>query len=173
MKRTLAIFLALAVAAGVTACGDKSGGAGVAGVAGGGPVGSWTMDVEKFLDMGMAEAKKELAKLPEEQRKMAEQMMGGADARKMMAEKLGGMKMEVNVAADKTFTVTAQEPGETKADVMAGTWEEKDGKYVFQTKTKNGEPASGADAKTVEAKMVGGNLVLTMPEGPEMAFKRK
>ncbi len=169
MKRTFAFLLALAVAAGVAACGDKSSGGG----AGGGPVGTWTMDMEKVIDMGMAEAKKKLAELPEDQRKMAEEAMGGKAAREMMTKQLAGMKMEVEVKADKSFTVTAKEPGSDKADVMAGTWEEKGGKYVFQTKTKNGQPATGADAKSVEAKMVGGNLVLTMPEGPELAFQRK
>jgi|GEM_PF-4943736 len=169
MKRIFAFLLSLAVAAGVTACGDKSSGGGT----GGGPVGSWSIDLEKAIDMGMAEAKKRLAEIPEDQRKMAEEAMGGKAAREMMTKQLAGMKMDVTVAADKTFTVAASEPGGTSTDTMTGTWEEKNGTLVFTTKMKNGQPATGADAKTVEAKMVGGSLVLTMPGGPELAFKRK
>ncbi len=164
MKRIFAFFLSLAVAAGVSACGDK----------GGGIVGTWTMDIEKAIDMGLAEAKKGLAKMTDEgQRKIAEEAMEGKAAREMMAKQIGGMKMEFVVSADKTFTASMQVPGDGKAEATTGTWEEKDGKYVFTSKTKNGQPVTGADAKAVDGKMVGANLVLGMPGGIEMAFKRK
>jgi len=169
MKRILAFLLSFALMAGVTACGDKSSGGG----AGGGPVGSWSIDLEKAIDMGMAEAKKQLNAMPEDQRKMAEEMMGGKAAREMMTKQMADLKMDVTVNADKTFTVASSEPGGKTTDNMTGTWEEKDGKLVFTTKTKNGQPATGAAAKVVEAKMVGGSLVLTMPGGPELAFKRR
>lgn len=171
MKRTFAILLSLALAAGLVACGDKSSGGGAGG---GGVVGSWTMDMDKVMDMAMAEAKKKIGEMPEDQRKVAEEAMGGKAMREMMAKQFGSMKMDVTVSADKTFTVSAQEPGSDKADAMAGTWEEKDGVFTFTTKTKNGQPATGGDAKSVRAKMAGGNLVLSMPDGgPELAFKRK
>lgn len=170
MKRIFAILVALAVSAGVTACGDKSSGGGAGG---GGVVGTWTLDLQKAIDLGMAEAKKKLAELPEDQRKMAEEMMGGKAAREMMEKQLGGMKMEFNVAADKSFTAAMQGPGEEKAETNVGVWEETGGKYVFTVKTKNGQPATGEVAKPVEGRMVGSNLVLSMPGGPELAFKRK
>ena len=61
----------------------------VADPAGGGVVGTWTLDLQKAIDLGMAEAKKKLAELPEGQRKMAEQMVGGKAAREMMEKQLG------------------------------------------------------------------------------------
>lgn len=170
MKRIFAILVALAVSAGVTACGDKSSGGGAGG---GGVVGTWTLDLQKAIDMGMAEAKKRLAELPEDQRKAAEEMMGGKAAREMMEKQLGGMKMEITVSADKTFSAIMQAPGGEKGETNAGTWEETGGKYVFTAKTKDGKPATGADAKPVEGRLVGGQLVLSMPDGPELALKRK
>jgi hypothetical protein len=166
MKRIFAILVALAVSAGVTACGDKSSGGG----AGGGVVGTWTLDLQKAIDLGMAEAKKKLAELPEDQRKMAEEMMGGKAAREMMEKQLGGMKMEFNVAADKSFT--AMQGPEKRSPRPTGRLGRDGGKYVFTVKTKNGQPATGESREARGGSHGGANLVLSMGR-PELAFKRK
>ncbi len=152
------LFTGVALCVALAACGDNKGGGppGMPGSPASEVVGTWLLD-SSSIQKSMND---ELAKMPEDQRKAAEPMM------KMVLESMKKLKLQVRIESNGTFTGDFPSDDPTKTEVIKGTWK-KDGDGIALTSTeKNGaaiEPGS-KDAKTVHAKVVGGDLHVTSPE---------
>jgi hypothetical protein len=159
MRATGLWIVVAALALGLAACG---------GGGGGGIVGTWVLDADKTFSEGEAKAKAEIAKMPEEQRKMAEGMM--ATQMETMKKMFSEAKITIEIKADNTATVAMDGMGEKTEGT--GAWEKKGDKYSLALKTKDGKPAEGKDAKPVTLEVKDGRLLLG--EGDEILYlKRK
>ena len=175
MRKTWTLALAFVAAVALAACGDKGGsGGGGGGGGGGGPAGAWTFDVDQIVKVGLDEAKKKLAEMPEEQRKMAEAMMNPEAMKSMMEGMFKNAKFELKLNADKTASMEASGlPGE-EGGTGTGTWEQNGDKVVITPKTKDGKPITEEkDKKPLELLWKNGVLSIQSDGGPTMPLKRK
>jgi hypothetical protein len=165
MRNALIGALVAVFAASLVGCGGDSGSV----------VGTWTIDQEKMIDMGVAEAKKRaMANLEgksEAEKKAAEAMMTPDVLRKGVEVMMKEIKVEFTLSADKTAKMSFQGMG--KSEESTGTWEQSGDKVTVKETTKNGKPVE-SDKKPVEFTYKDGKLTAAMaPGGPTMTFKKK
>jgi len=151
MRWMLAMCVAGLVAGGLSACGDKGGSGGGGGASS--PVGAWQFDVDELV-------KQSLAQMPEEQRKMMNDTM-----LKGMKEMMSKMDIEVVFKADGKTTMKSSGIPNQADETGEGTWTLDGTKLTVKTTMKNGKPATGEDAKTMDAEFKNG-VISMKPEGP-------
>ena len=120
MKRFLGWASAAVLSvAGLAACDGGGGG-------GSGPVGSWTLDVERSLqaivDHSTADTKKQIAALPADERAAAEKKLADKveEARTAASSMPQSMQMTFDLKADHTATMSATLFGKSRE--AAATW---------------------------------------------------
>jgi hypothetical protein len=191
--RTIRILSAVVVAAALAACSKGGGASGIEG--------TWHVDLKPMVDAqkpalmemirGQMAAMKQLDSLPPEQReqaiKMAEEQVpaeyrdlmhamlkgeaeGAKAVEKMIEDKLKDAKATIQVKGDNTWTGEFSGMGEAEEKV-AGTWTKDGDNFTFTTKTKNGQPASGDDAKSMTFTKKGDRLEGTI-DGHPISLKR-
>jgi hypothetical protein len=100
---------------------------------------------------------------PDEARKLAEQK-----ARKELETQ---MKASITLKDDKTFTSTFTMMGQ--ASNRAGTWSATGDQVTLKTTTKEGQPATGSDAKTMKLTLKGDTMSGQEEGGPPITIVLK
>jgi hypothetical protein len=142
--RTITALLAVLCAIGFTACGDKADGTNSAGGGGAkvsGVVGSWTMDMPRFL------ADQTRQRMDAQAREASKSQVQSREA--VLAEvtaMFGAGKFDMTIKADGTVSVLSQDPGEP-VETTLGTWVQTGDQIVATPKTRDGKAVEGEDAK--------------------------
>lgn len=132
----------------------------------------WELDRDRMIDVALDLARKQLDALEPDQRKMAEAMLLGDQARDMMRRQLEAMEIRVDLHADGTLAATLGLPGQ-EVEEATGTWKELEGKVTLTLETKNGRPAAEADRKPVDGRLEGAILWLEMRgDGPAIPLRK-
>ncbi len=130
--------------------------------------GTWVLDVDATLGDATKKIDEQLAKMPEEGRKMAEPMMKAGLAM------IKNIKFEIEMKSDGTATFEMSGMGDSSK--ATGTWEEKGGKITLRAKTVDGKPAEGDDKKEMVLTREGDKLVAEMGDGAnkgKLVLKKK
>jgi hypothetical protein len=141
-------FAGVALLLGVAACGGK-----------GGVEGTWTVDANAMVDLAVAEMKARGNVVTPEQR-------AG------IATMFKDVKMELTFKGDGTASATMGGMPGASDETMTGTWTQSGDVVTVTTKTKNGKPAEGEDAKAQPLVLKDGKLTMTK-DGRSITFVRK
>ncbi len=151
LKRSLVVLGVLAI--GLVACGDKKGGGGGAGAKPADQlIGTWEIDIDALKKTD--EFKKQMEKVPEAQRAMAEGMLSAIKA-DFEFTKDGKVKINMEMMGEKKTDEGSYKVKSSTADSVT---------LVVDTKEKKGEEMT--------VKFKDGNMFADMG-GQTMAFKKK
>ena len=182
MKRLLVV--GTLVLSGITsssdliACGDKGAGGGGSGGGGGGVVGTWVIDMDSAVPVGveqaMASLQERIDAAPADQREMIKNLM---PSREKLTEQVKAQLERTNAIlefkADKTFSAVTKS-GTGATDTATGTWELSGETLTVITLMHNGAPAKGANQAPKSLTFSGDRLTMVPAPGvAPIGFRRK